>query len=200
MDFFKCYGCLRTLPKTQFYVRQNKKNGIDGTCKQCTNENTKLHIEKINLWQHEGTYTHEQINRHNAAVETILRRAKCKDCGAAKPTISRLIKSNGTSDMIITCISCGRNSGPHKHSLFTKEGVIIELVAVHDDRRDQSKCCSVDGCYNVNVELHHWLPVHLAEDYNVAEAYPKSYLCKEHHDLWHKFMTPYHKKHAQEAQ
>lgn len=52
---------------------------------------------------------------------------------------------------------------------------------------DAGSRCAVCGIRN--AELHHWLPVGLVGR-EEADKWPMDYLCKEHHDKWHRIVTP----------
>ena len=45
--------------------------------------------------------------------------------------------------------------------------------------------CSVQGCPGSGEELHHWAPKCLFGP-DAAELWPKGYLCRIHHQEWHK--------------
>jgi hypothetical protein len=50
-----------------------------------------------------------------------------------------------------------------------------------------TRWCAV--CGDEHVQRHHWLPVAVAQRYGEdANAWPSSYLCPDHHQLWHKVM------------
>jgi hypothetical protein len=50
-----------------------------------------------------------------------------------------------------------------------------------------SACEVVDAdgkpCQGTDIQLHHWAPKCLFGD--EAELWPKSYLCRDHHNMWH---------------
>lgn len=51
---------------------------------------------------------------------------------------------------------------------------------------DLSNRCAV--CGKREAELHHWAPTGIFG--KESGDWPKDYLCKEHHDLWHLKVTP----------
>lgn len=51
--------------------------------------------------------------------------------------------------------------------------------------------CAVYGCKRVGVEDHHWAPQRLRDWFgDEYSGYPQTYLCRYHHDLWHRVVTP----------
>jgi hypothetical protein len=54
-----------------------------------------------------------------------------------------------------------------------------------------SACEVVDAdgkpCQGTDIQLHHWAPKCLFGD--EAELWPKSYLCRDHHNMWHTGIT-----------
>jgi len=44
-------------------------------------------------------------------------------------------------------------------------------------------------CGDRGTELHHWAPVAMFGR-SEADKWPKDYLCKTHHDDWHRTVTP----------
>lgn len=58
---------------------------------------------------------------------------------------------------------------------------ILDIIPITKDFRTNNPPCAV--CRGLGTELHHWAPKHLFED---AHLWPTSYLCKKHHDEWHK--------------
>lgn len=57
---------------------------------------------------------------------------------------------------------------------------ILDNIPFTEDYRANNPPCAV--CGKRGTELHHWAPQHLFED---ANNWPQSYLCREHHLLWH---------------
>lgn len=83
------------------------------------------------------------------------------------------------------CLSCGR--------VATKDAYIpkrrfslaqIDEMAIEHDYSNSALVCCVEGCTNHDVEWHHFAPKGIfGED---AEKWPKAWVCKAHHDDWHK--------------
>jgi hypothetical protein len=47
-----------------------------------------------------------------------------------------------------------------------------------------SQACAVKGCSQPGEDLHHWAPKCLFGS-DLADLWPKSYLCPSHHSEWH---------------
>jgi len=73
-----------------------------------------------------------------------------------------------------------------------KKYIIIEDLPILEDYSLHTKLlkikCEYEGCLNTDVELHHWAPRFAFE--NNADRWPKSYLCRKHHQQWHILVTP----------
>lgn len=63
-------------------------------------------------------------------------------------------------------------------------GVDLDALQVICDLGERCAVCGVR-----NAELHHWMPVGIVGR-EEADRWPKDYLCRKHHDEWHKIVTP----------
>jgi len=106
---------------------------------------------------------------------------RCKYCGT-EGKIYRAVNGNGAKVVVERCPACRRNTRPG-NAFLSKNGYDWESLPMFDDYTKYSDPCSVKNCKNKDTELHHFAPRHLFSD---AESWATAYLCKFHHDLWHK--------------
>lgn len=129
------------------------------------------------------------IGRWGASISGLPRALKPKHKGfcsilSDQAFIGKVCCSNGTAQYKFYCGECGGKAGgnlPHDFvSQYDPAG--IPTLTVHE-------IMSCERCGNLNgSEVHHWAPRHLFG--NDCEEWPKSYLCRECHALWHKVVTP----------
>ncbi len=76
-----------------------------------------------------------------------------------------------------------RTREPHvPHSILKELGVSLDdLPTIRNDAGQA--LCEYAGCDRPGFEHHHWAPQGIFPD---ASLWPRSALCKYHHDLWHK--------------
>jgi len=99
----------------------------------------------------------------------------------------RQIFHNGSQNIVYVCDECGRHMD-QRQIYWPKSilaGDIENLPILADARGDE--CCAVTGCVGKDVEWHHWAP----KEFWGADAdyWPKVYLCRYHHRLWHDVMS-----------
>lgn len=118
---------------------------------------------------------------------------KTKDCQRCHETVNAILVRNitmsGISQVYWWCLA-----GSHpiakpatqwiSHEKIKKAKINIDDLPVIRSYLGSEVCAR---CGALNVELHHWAPRHLFDD---AWDWPTNYLCKEHHALWHKLVTP----------
>lgn len=118
----------------------------------------------------------------------------CRHCGFE--TVFRLHRQkfvNGSEHFVWVCKKCERLN-PSKdggmyipnakiHSTLTPDQ-IASLPVLMPDAFSRCVVCGSRDC-----ELHHWAPKFLFGP-DVANKWPKDYLCKSCHDLWHETVTP----------
>mgnify|MGYP000849599729 CR=1 FL=1 len=188
-----CYGCGRDLPETAFArdVSIAKARGRAYHCLRCKQDAFPVGIEIAASYEliAEG-YTPADIDNHNRALALMIQHMRCNKCGAqGKAVLSRLIDSSERSLVRAWCLSCfsvgDRN---FSYADIKKRGIILDLIPVYS--RAESHVCAVEGCNRTDTQLHHWLPRHKVADYDLPARFPQSYLCPEHHALWHKLVTP----------
>lgn len=114
---------------------------------------------------------------------------ECKYCRQARQVrLVRNITGSGSSQVYWQCKTCRRNAyggGQYiDHKPIIAFGKPIENIPVIEDYRVEK--CAVCGA--LGAEYHHWAPRHLFGD--DADKWPGAYLCKQHHDLWHRLVTP----------
>lgn len=94
----------------------------------------------------------------------------------------RMIIQSGATVVTERCEVCRR--APKGKPFISKAGIEnIEALPIWSDETETAPACQYDGCTNKGVEYHHFAPRHLFED---ADYWPTGWLCKYHHDLWHK--------------
>jgi len=188
-----CYGCGRDLPETAF-ARDSSvspKRARAYRCLRCKESVFPVGIDAAVSYEAatEG-YTYQEIDGHNRAMAEMARYMRCSKCGAqGKAVISRLIDSSERSQIRAWCLSCFSEGGRNfAYDTLTKRGIIIDLIPVY--REAESNVCAVEDCNRTDTQLHHWLPRHKTAEFDLPERFPQSYLCPEHHSLWHKLVTP----------
>lgn len=115
---------------------------------------------------------------------------ECQVCPTVEITIGKTVMGSGDFHVKAVCPDCGYNlkgSG----QWISKKVIpleILESLPTLDDYKDNLPPCAV--CGERGVQLHHWAPKELFPE--TFEDWPKSYLCKKHHDEWHGIVTnPY---------
>lgn len=69
-----------------------------------------------------------------------------------------------------------------------KIGELKKIELSHIKYNPRGFPCVVDGCDKTESEWHHFAPYHL---FGVdADKWPAGYLCKQHHQQWHRLVTP----------
>lgn len=103
---------------------------------------------------------------------------KCKtEC-----QIYKQINRSGSVVVVERCPYCKRNPAPQR-AFLPKGEYDVEALPLFVDYSEEAEPCGVRGCENKGVEYHHFAPKHLFED---ADDWVTGWLCKYHHDLWHK--------------
>jgi hypothetical protein len=101
--------------------------------------------------------------------------------------LGKTIMGSGAYHIKAICAVCGRNvKGTGQwvsHKVVPPE--VTESLVILDNFVTQMPVCEVCGA--PGVELHHWAPKELFPE--TYERWPKSYLCKKHHDEWHQAVT-----------
>ena len=117
----------------------------------------------------------------------------CKNCNVkTRFILHRQIFANGSENFVWVCSRCNRRNPAGDKNFF----IASELVRKHLSEQeiealpfimpDYSTRCV--RCGNREAELHHWAPkCKFGKD--EAELWPKDYLCRSCHDLWHKKIT-----------
>ena len=105
----------------------------------------------------------------------------CKTCNIDSQPF-RYIFKNGAKAVTDRCPECMKCPNPNRAFLPMREYDWNTLPLYKDDK-DNCIPCSYIGCENKGTELHHFAPKQFFQD---ADNWPMNYLCKYHHDLWHK--------------
>lgn len=123
-------------------------------------------------------------------------RPTCRKCGRiATIKLRRQIMQSGGIQIFWYCVSCQKKanskfiSKQEANSILRPFGKTFEDLPIIDDYRNGGEPCEV--CGKSGTQYHHWLPQAFMEQVENHSAWPGSYLCQEHHDLWHNIVTPY---------
>lgn len=110
----------------------------------------------------------------------------CKHCKTESNT--RRVKrkaSDGSYQLFLQCVNCGENFD----SKFLPKKFYPDWEQWTEVPPLDQALCSV--CDKPGAQLNHYMPVSIARKAGVnPEAWPKGYLCKECHSLWHTLVTP----------
>lgn len=185
-----CYGCGRDLPETSFDIdcSVSVKRGRAYRCVRCRIDAFPVGIDRPVSLNTQG-YTPQQIDAHNQSLKVLASYLRCQKCGAqGKAVIARRIDSAGRSIIRGWCLSChSEGDKSFKHSDMQSRGIVLDLLPTYQTA--EAHVCSFRNCERTDTQLHHWLPRHIA-DFDLTESFPQSYLCPDHHHLWHKLVTP----------
>lgn len=127
----------------------------------------------------------------------------CRKCNQDKFVKLRYdIKKNGEKQFYWWCTQCECSAIWGKS--FIRYQVIRQwfssgrlksdfwVSGLNFDYTKKSEPCAV--CGKLGTEWHHWAPRALQADFGNYEEWakwPTTFLCKEHHQLWHKIVTPH---------
>jgi hypothetical protein len=118
------------------------------------------------------------------------KRGVCSKCATETLfTLHRQVFINGSDHFLWIC-ECGKKN-PDDKVLFISRSKVEQHLSTNDIDEvpvlmpDLYCRCAV--CGDRAVEMHHWMPRGISND---ADSWPKDYLCKKHHDLWHRLVTP----------
>src|SRR5574343_282456 len=104
----------------------------------------------------------------------------CKYCDV-EGVVYAIIISSGAKVIGERCPKCGQNTIKGKPFL-SKTDYVWESLPLLSDATASAEPCSVKGCNNKGVQLHHFAPRHL---FNNADDWATGYLCQKHHEEWH---------------
>lgn len=110
-------------------------------------------------------------------------------CSHPTSEYGKVIMASGEIHIRYRCRACHKNLNTNgewvgKKMLIAKN-IDIESLPVFDDYTENNPTCAV--CGRRGTELHHFAPKELFPE--TFELWPKSYLCKEHHQEWHNKIT-----------
>lgn len=112
---------------------------------------------------------------------------KCRTCYTVEITIGKTVMGSGEFHIGAVCPNCGHNL-KGKGVWIKQDKIPFEIMESLPTLSDYSldlPPCAV--CGERGVQLHHWAPKELFPE--TFEEWPQSYLCKKHHDEWHKAVT-----------
>jgi hypothetical protein len=112
----------------------------------------------------------------------------CFRCGGEDVQPMQSVATNGMVHIRLWCNQCHAQATSRSQPFVSKNGYcdadIAAMPVWSDYYSDNGRVCEYEGCTNTDVELHHWGPRHLFQDYG---RWPTSWLCRSlHHPLWHK--------------
>lgn len=120
------------------------------------------------------------------------KKGQCKQCQRETQfVLHQQIFVSGSINFLWVCSFCEtRNPGRGNkffipHDTIKKHLTQEQIDALPKLLPDLMVRCA--RCGHRECELHHWAPQHLFDD---SEDWPKDYLCRDCHDLWHKVVTP----------
>lgn len=154
---------------------QEKLRILSNRGKGKRDEEVKYWTERLRVW-----------TAYREEVDTLV----CRGCATPDIMIGKTVMGSGAIHVQAICPNCGHNiKGPgqwiSKRSLPPE--ILENLSTLTDYSLDLPPC---EVCGERGVELHHWAPKELFPE--TFERWPKSYLCKRHHDEWHNAVTnPY---------
>jgi hypothetical protein len=106
---------------------------------------------------------------------------KCQYCDGEMKHYRMIIHSGAT----VVTLRCERCNKTIKGNAFvSKKGLVVENLPLWSDESQNAPPCEYRGCLNKGVENHHYAPKDIFKD--DAENWYQGWLCKYHHDLWHK--------------
>lgn len=121
------------------------------------------------------------------------KKGNCSNCkNAISAVLHKNISRSGSESFTWVCPRCNWKNPFQGNYYISKEEVSSRLTSAQIEClplliQPSDVRCAV--CGNRNAEQHHWAPTAIFGK-NVAEQWPKDYLCKKHHDEWHKTVTP----------
>jgi hypothetical protein len=132
-----------------------------------------------------------------------MQRPPCRHCKTDKHVkLRRRINGNGSTAVIWYCIACNKgaeiNEPPIKHeqvkALLAEYGKTINDLPTITDYTIDSPPCIICGARD--TEFNHWLPQMFAEAPDIAPEWDAwanvgAPLCRHHHAIWHRIVTPY---------
>lgn len=115
----------------------------------------------------------------------------CSNCKTVMPLQLHVqLMHSGAHHFMWICSGCGRHPGGVP--LYVASEKVMAKLSVN---QMESLPVLMPGLYNRcavcgvrEAELHHWAPTGIFGE--ESGKWPQDYLCKKHHDQWHKMVTP----------
>ena len=163
MEEKKCSKCKEVKPIHDFHKARKRKDGLGSYCKLCGCRNSAVMRSKYHT--------------RNVSIKTHTGDKKCIKCNEVK-SVDNFFKDISCKDGLYSiCKPCDydrkRNAKNHKSAAREKVGIAIKRGVL------QSQPCIVCGH---KAEAHH-------SDY--SKPLDVDWLCRKHHVLWHRYLTPY---------
>jgi hypothetical protein len=121
------------------------------------------------------------------------KKGHCNNCkGESTWVLYRQLAQNESVHFLWQCSRCNTKNPDRKPPLYIPKALIeskltpeqiAELPLLMPSLYTR---CAV--CGNRATEMHHWAPRGIFGD--DCENWPKDYLCKDHHEHWHRAVTP----------
>jgi len=126
-----------------------------------------------------------------------IEKPKCERCGGNNVKLRRYIISNGDTQFRWQCMDCGKCALKSSQNVSHTQA---EALAAQYDKTttdipiaadySQDTACAV--CGKLGTEVHHWAPQALSDQFGDDwYNWPTVHLCREHHQQWHRIVTPY---------
>jgi hypothetical protein len=127
----------------------------------------------------------------------------CRHCGSDKQVkLRRRINGNGSTAVIWFCLACNKGAEMNEPAIahdkvrkfLAEYGKTIDDLKSVTDYTTQSQPCVICGA--PDTEFNHWLPQMFAEQPEIKPEWDVwanvgAPLCRHHHALWHRIVTPY---------
>lgn len=134
---------------------------------------------------------------------SVIEKPNCYRCQRSQDIVLRRnIAANGTSQVFWYCKKCKDQAAwggawiahPIVMQYLSHWSKTIDDIPVAKDYRQQTPTCII--CGSSDTEYHHWFPQKFYDDEEVkpqAALWSEvgAYLCRYHHRLWHRIVTPY---------
>lgn len=133
----------------------------------------------------------------------MLSKPQCQYCHNTEPVkLRKRINGNGSYAVFWYCTACERSAQQNrpsiKHELVSAylgqwHRTISDVPVLEDYTQDTEPCVI---CGAQDTEFNHWLPQMFAERPEIAPEWDTwanvgAPLCRHHHALWHRIVTPY---------
>jgi hypothetical protein len=131
-------------------------------------------------------YSELELRALDLEMYTTLR---CR-CVETRFEVVRIRQANGASTWRLQCTKCRHVCAASiLHAKLPKP--VRDEARLVRNAMDPSRRCARCGSSSKGVELHHWEPRDVFDDF---DEWPKSWLCPECHKRWHERMDGYRRR------